>query len=73
MNAPHDRTVDTAPRRRVSATVLRGLRPEISQFFRAEGTALRSPNAERRFAQWGCLMVAAQGGEGQAYNQWLRQ
>jgi RNA polymerase sigma factor (sigma-70 family) len=35
--------------------------------------ALRSENWKRRSEQWGCLMVAAQGGESHAYEQLLRE
>jgi RNA polymerase sigma factor (sigma-70 family) len=40
---------------------------------RAAQTALRSTNWARRSEQWGCLMAAAQAGQGQAYEQLLRE
>lgn len=36
-------------------------------------TALRSKDWDRRSERWGCLMVAAQSGENQAYEQLLRE
>jgi RNA polymerase sigma factor (sigma-70 family) len=36
-------------------------------------TALRSENWDRRSERWGCLMAAAQAGDGQAYEQLLRE
>jgi RNA polymerase sigma factor (sigma-70 family) len=35
--------------------------------------AIRSANCQRRSEEWGRLMTAAQGGEGQAYDQLLRE
>jgi RNA polymerase sigma factor (sigma-70 family) len=77
MNALHDKTVDAStsaspsavgdPAQSHWASNIAG-RPR-----RAARTALRSPNWERRFEQWGCLMVAAQGGESQAYDRLLRE
>src|SRR5262245_15331419 len=40
---------------------------------RAAQAASRAENWERRSERWGCLMVAAQGGERQAYEQLLRE
>jgi RNA polymerase sigma factor (sigma-70 family) len=40
---------------------------------RAAQTASRSAKPNGHFEQWGCLMVAAQGGERHAYDQLLRE
>jgi RNA polymerase sigma factor (sigma-70 family) len=40
---------------------------------RAAQAALPSANWESRSERWGCMMVAAQGGESQAYEQLLRE
>lgn len=40
---------------------------------RSTRAASRSGNWESRSEQWGCLMAAAQGGEGDAYEQLLRE
>jgi RNA polymerase sigma factor (sigma-70 family) len=76
MNALHDKTVDAATSASTSA-VGEAAAPSKSDFQvrprRAVRTAWRSPNSARRFEQWGCLMVAAQGGESRAYDQLLRE
>lgn len=77
MNAVRDRTVDTstftAPpgadpvdRRSTSSPVGRGRRAPAL-------TAPRTRNWRARSEAWGCLMVAAQGGQEQAYERLLRE
>jgi RNA polymerase sigma factor (sigma-70 family) len=77
MNALHDKTLDASTTASLPAVGDPVQKPSTSDFAvrrrRAARTASRSPNLERRFEQWGCLMVAAQGGESQAYNQLLRE
>jgi RNA polymerase sigma factor (sigma-70 family) len=72
MNAFHDSSIDTStfvsPSGAGDAVADFAVRPR-----RAAPTALRKTNWGRRSERWGCLMVAAQGGESQAYQQLLRE
>jgi RNA polymerase sigma factor (sigma-70 family) len=77
MTALHDKTVDASPfvlppgvgetARRPAAS-----NPAVRTARRAQ-PALRAGNWRRRSEQWGCLMVAAQGGQSRAYEQLLRE
>jgi RNA polymerase sigma factor (sigma-70 family) len=73
MNALHDKTLDASMSASRSAVGDPAQRPSASNVAVRPRTALRSPNSERRFEQWGCLMVAAQRGQSQAYDQLLRE
>jgi RNA polymerase sigma factor (sigma-70 family) len=77
MNALHDKTVDASTAASPSGVGDAAQRRSAPDFAvrprRAARTALRSANWERRSEQWRCLMVAAQGGESQAYEQLLRE
>jgi RNA polymerase sigma factor (sigma-70 family) len=72
MNSLHDKAVDAStfasPSCAGDAAADFGRRPR-----RAAPTALRTTSWVRRSERWGCLMVAAQGGESQAYEQLLRE
>src|SRR5262249_17478374 len=72
MNALHDKAVDTA-----TFASRSGVGGAASDFAarpqRASKTALRSTNWQRRSEKWRALMVAAQGGERQAYETLLRE
>jgi RNA polymerase sigma factor (sigma-70 family) len=68
MNAPHDNTTrvgDAAQRPSSSDLAVRPLQ--------GTQTAVRSEDWNRRSERWGCLMAAAQAGDGQAYEQLLRE
>jgi RNA polymerase sigma factor (sigma-70 family) len=68
MNAPHDDTTrvgDAAQRPSSSDLAVRPLQ--------GTQTVVRSENWDRRSERWGCLMAAAQAGDGQAYKQLLRE
>ena len=77
MNAPHDNTIDPSifgsqPRvgdaaQRPSSSEL-AVRPQ-----QGARTTVRFENWDRRCERWGCLMAAAQAGDGQAYEQLLRE
>jgi RNA polymerase sigma factor (sigma-70 family) len=77
MNALHDKTLNASTCASPSAGGDPAQRPSASNVAvrprQTARTALRSPNSERRFEQWGCLMVAAQRGQSQAYDQLLRE
>jgi len=72
MNALHDMAINASTFASPS-----GVDDAASDFavrpHRAAQTALRSMNWGRRSEQWGCLMVAAQGGENEAYEILLRE
>src|ERR1700741_2555006 len=64
MNTPHNR----------SGTLRSGIGDAASEFeSRPRGEVVRSIHWARRSEHWGCLMVAAQGGKSQAYEQLLRE
>jgi RNA polymerase sigma factor (sigma-70 family) len=77
MNALHDSTVDASPFASPSgvgdtARIPSASNPAVRTSQGAQ-TALRSGNWRRCSEKWGCLMVAAQGGESRAYEQLLRE
>jgi RNA polymerase sigma factor (sigma-70 family) len=65
MCASSSRVGDVARRRSASDFAVRGRR--------AAQTVSRSAKWNGRFEQWGCLMIAAQSGERNAYDQLLRE
>jgi RNA polymerase sigma factor (sigma-70 family) len=77
MNALHGKTMDTStcvsPARVGDAARRRSASDFAVRRWRGAQTASRSANWHKRFEQWGCLMVAAQGGERHAYDQLLRE
>jgi RNA polymerase sigma factor (sigma-70 family) len=77
MNALHDKTLDASTSASPSGVGDPAQRPSVSDVAvrprRTARIASRSPNSERRFEKWGCLMVAAQRGQSQAYDQLLRE
>jgi RNA polymerase sigma factor (sigma-70 family) len=77
MNALHDKTVDTSPIAFPSGADIAPKRRSAAVFGvrrrRAARATLQLDNWRRRSEKWGCLMVAAQGGESQAYEQLLRE
>ncbi len=76
MNALHDKTVDASTLALPSGVGAAAQRPASDPAVRTSRraqTALRSGNWRRCSEKWGCLMVAAQGGESRAYEQLLRE
>jgi hypothetical protein len=74
MTDPHDNTSTFGPSSRVANAIQRpsssdpAVRPR--QMARTE---FRSESWDRRSERWGCLMAAAQAGDGHAYEQLLRE
>jgi RNA polymerase sigma factor (sigma-70 family) len=78
MNTLHDKTIEVSTfalpsrvgvtARRCLASILRVCRQRA-----ATQTALRSENWRIRSEKWGCLMVAAQRGQSEAYDQLFRE
>ena len=77
MNALPDKTLNAttcaSPSRVSDAARRRSTSDRAVLRRRAAQTALRPAKQNRHFEQWGCLMVAAQGGERFAYDQLLRE
>ena len=78
MNALHDKKIEAstfALPSRVGVTARRRLASQlvVCPQRAATQTALRCENWRTRSEKWGCLMVAAQGGQSEAYKQLLRE
>src|SRR5258705_2438226 len=74
MTALHDNISTCGSPPRVADAVQRTSSSDLAvrprQMARAE---IRSENWDRRSERWGCLMIAAQAGDGHAYEQLLRE